>query len=39
MPLGLAVFLAVLAATVVLALVGFLVDRSAESSDREHEAK
>ena len=35
MPLGLAVLLVVLGATAVVGLVGYLVDRSAESNDRE----
>ncbi len=39
MPLGLAVLLVVLGVTVVVGLVGYLVDRSAARSDREHEAK
>jgi hypothetical protein len=35
MPLGLAVLLVVLGFTAVVAVVGFLIDKSAERADRE----
>jgi preprotein translocase subunit Sss1 len=39
MPLGLAVFLVVLAGTAVVGLVGYLVNRSAEINEHERETK
>lgn len=39
MPLGLAVLLVVLAATAVIGLVGYLVNRTAEINEHERDAK